>query len=383
MVCRRWHAVARSCGLASVGVKVGGRRGAAYACSVLAWLQLYGAARMHRLHLDVIPPPGGAAEAAAMAAAAEALLQACAASGRLTWLRVAVAASVARTPWPPLRAGAWLGGLPALQTLHLSSESLLEVPAASLAPLTALQQCELRGRPLQLPPDARLPASLRSLVLGGLETPPPPQASAGRWLGTAAEPGSCCSCAVGAPRWSQTRRAGVGLPAQRCSTTGDFLFINFIRQPQPSACPLLTTRTLRQIAELSRLTRLALPRLRCAGSGAALAFLPALPALRELELSHCEVPPCLPRLAALTALALERVWLHVPAWEAAMMEAEEEAGEGGDEEADGAAAAMRAALAPLSALRRLALRTVVDLPRVPPVVTALPTLQHLEWRGLF
>lgn len=88
------------------------------------------------------------------------------------------------------------------------------------------------------------------------------------------------------------------------------------------------------------------------------------------------MPACLSRLAALTALTLERVWVDAPAWEAAAVEEDE------GEEPGGPAAAMHAALAPLTALRRLALRTVIGLPRVPPVVTALPSLWHLEWRGL-
>lgn len=171
-MCRCWRDIARTSTdlLKSASFKVGGPRGADYACRVLDWLCLMAASRMRSMHLDTVPPPGGAGPAAAMAAACERLLMACADAGRLSRLHLDLSLGLPPTSWLEVQAGDWLGRLPALLNLHLSTSGTLSVPSAVLWSLPRLQECTLLGRPLQMQPSTvPLPAGLVSLTLGGLD----------------------------------------------------------------------------------------------------------------------------------------------------------------------------------------------------------------------
>lgn len=110
----------------------------------------------------------------------------------------------------------------------------------------------------------------------------------------------------------------------------------------------------------------------------ALDFLPSLPELRELGMADTVVPACLSRLTTLTALSLETMAvdpLEVPiGWEA---EDEEEGGPPMQPQE----ARIQELLAPLRGLRRLTLRAVQGVWRVPRAARSLPWLQYLEWRS--
>ena len=128
--------------------------------SFCEWMLLRASQHVQQLSLSLGPArQEDAEESASLLAAAVA---ACGASGALAGLQLSITPAV-----PSFSCSSWVAALRSLRRLAINTEAAMTVPG-SLLPLSALQELRLLGNNLQLPPAARLPASLTLLGLGFL-----------------------------------------------------------------------------------------------------------------------------------------------------------------------------------------------------------------------